>query len=80
MYFVELGSIYLDQSLMVAFHRLKRFQISRLPVVSRLDDKKLLGIITAEDIVKHFGHKLQVEKHKISLDDEDYENQVLGPE
>ena len=41
--------IYPDQSLMVAFHRLKRFQISRLPVVSRLDDKKLLDAFISKD-------------------------------
>ena len=50
--------IYPDQSLLVAFHRLKRFQISRLPVVSRLDDKRLVGVITAQDIVKKFGYEL----------------------
>lgn len=56
--------IYADQSLMVAFHRLKRFQISRLPVVSRLDDKKILGIITAEDIVTLFGFHLEEDQIK----------------
>lgn len=70
--------IYPDQSLMVAFHRLKRFQISRLPVVSRLDDKKLLGIITAQDIVRHFGHQLKEEKLKLALEDKDYENEILN--
>lgn len=70
--------IYPDQSLMVAFHRLKRFQISRLPVVSRLDDRQLIGIITASDIVDHFGHKLAEEKAKISLEDEDYEKKILS--
>jgi CIC family chloride channel protein len=51
--------IYPDQSLLVAFHRLKRFQVSRLPVVSRLDDKKIIGIITAQDIVKNFGYQIR---------------------
>ncbi len=51
--------IYPDQSLHVAFHRLKRFQISRLPVVSRLDDKKLVGIITAKEIVESFGFQIR---------------------
>ena len=69
--------IYPDQSLMVAFHRLKRFSISRLPVVSRLDDKKLIGIITAQDVVKLFGHRLQVEKNKVTLEDEEYERNIL---
>ncbi|MFT6631225.1 MAG: CIC family chloride channel protein [Bacteriovoracaceae bacterium] len=70
--------IYPDQSLMVAFHRLNRFHISRIPVVSRLDDKKMIGIITAQDIVKHFGHQLQVEKNKMSLDDEEYEKEIMA--
>ena len=69
--------IYPDQSLMVAFHMLKRFQISRLPVVSRLDDKQMIGIITAQDIVKLFGHQLQADKSKIELEDADYEREVL---
>jgi len=50
--------IYPDQSLLVAFHKLQQYQISRLPVVSRLNDKKLVGIITAEDIVNKFGYQL----------------------
>ncbi len=54
-------SVYPDQNLTVAFHRLKKFNISRLPVVSRLNDKNLLGIITAEDIVNHFGYHIQEE-------------------
>ncbi len=49
-------SIYPDQSLMVAFHKLDRFHVSRLPVVSRINDKKLIGIITAENIVSRFGY------------------------
>lgn len=53
--------IYPDHSLLVAFHRLKRFQISRLPVVSRLDDRKVIGMITAQDIVKNFGYEIQEE-------------------
>ena len=51
--------IYPDQSLLVAFHRLNRFQVSRLPVVSRLDDKRVIGIITAQDIVKKFGYEIR---------------------
>jgi len=69
--------IYPDQSLMVAFHRLKRFQISRLPVVSRLDDKDMIGIITAQDIVKLFGHQLQAEKNQVELEDSEYEREIL---
>ncbi len=47
--------IYPDQNLTVAFHRLKKFGISRLMVVSRLDDSVLLGIISSKDIVNHFS-------------------------
>ena len=49
-------TIYPDQSLMVAFHKLNRFHVSRLPVVSRINDKKIIGIITAENIVSLFGY------------------------
>lgn len=49
-------TIYPDQSLLVAFHKLDRFHVSRLPVVSRINDKKLIGIITAENIVSKFGY------------------------
>lgn len=48
-------SIYPDQSLLVAFDRMKRFEIGRLPVVSRVNDKKLLGIITPEVIINYLG-------------------------
>ena len=51
-------SIYPDQSLMVAFHKLDRFHVSRLPVVSRINDKKIIGIITAENIVSLFGYHI----------------------
>ncbi|MFK7825397.1 MAG: chloride channel protein [Oligoflexales bacterium] len=48
-------SIYPDQSLLVALDKMKRFEIGRLPVVSRLNDKELLGLITPEDIVNYLG-------------------------
>lgn len=51
--------IYPDQSLMVAFHYLKKFRIGRLLVVSREDDFNLVGIITAEDIVNSFGFHIK---------------------
>ncbi|CAM9955007.1 unnamed protein product, partial [Chrysoparadoxa australica] len=54
-------SIYPDQSLMVAFHKLDRFNISRLPVVSRINDKRMIGIITAENIVSQFGYHIKDE-------------------
>ena len=52
-------SIYPDQSLMVAFHKLNRFHVSRIPVVSRINDRRMIGIITAEDIVSKFGYHIQ---------------------
>lgn len=52
-------TIHPDQSLMLAFHLLKQYKISRLIVVSRINDKKIVGIITAENIVNRFGFHLQ---------------------
>lgn len=57
-------SIYPDQSLFVAFHKLNNYQISRLPVVSRLNERRIIGIITAENIVAKFGYHLAEEKDK----------------
>lgn len=63
-------TIHPDQSLLVAFHKLKRFQVSRLPVVSRLNDKKLIGIITAENIVSQFGYHIAEEEKLEQLEKE----------
>jgi CIC family chloride channel protein len=52
-------TIYPDQSLLVAFHKLNRFHVSRLPVVSRINEKKLIGIITAENIVSLYGYNIE---------------------
>ncbi len=49
-------TVYPDQSLLVAFHKLRRFHVSRLPVVSRVNRRKVLGIITAENIASKFGY------------------------
>ena len=35
--------------------KMKRFEIGRLPVVSRFNDKRIMGIITPEDIVNYLG-------------------------
>ena len=48
-------SIYPDQSLLVALDKMKRFEIARLPVVSRFNDRELLGLVTPEDIVNYLG-------------------------
>ncbi|MGK0367566.1 MAG: CIC family chloride channel protein [Thermoproteota archaeon] len=62
----EIIHVYPDQSLMIAFHKLKENKISRLLVVSRINDKKLIGIITAEDIVDKFGfHILEDSKANV---------------
>jgi chloride channel protein, CIC family len=50
-------TIYPDQSLLIALDKMKRFQIGRLPVVSRFNDKQLLGVLTPEDIVKFLRPK-----------------------
>lgn len=62
-------TIYPDQSLMLAFHLLKQHKISRLIVVSRINDKKLIGIITAENIVNRFGFHLHEESKGHVIDD-----------
>lgn len=54
-------TIHPDQSLMVAFHKLDRFHVSRLPVVSRINDRRMIGIITAENIVSLFGYHVTEE-------------------
>jgi CIC family chloride channel protein len=54
-------SIYPDQSLLVALHYLNKYHISRLPVVSRLNDHEMVGLITAENIVGLFGLHIQEE-------------------
>lgn len=64
----DLVWIYPDQSLMTAFHKLKQHSISRLLVVSRINDKKLVGIITAEDIVKKFGYTIAQESKADVID------------
>lgn len=72
-------TIFPDQSLMVAFHYLNKFKISRIPVVSRVNHKRLLGIMTAEDIVNRFGFHIQEEiKHGQTQLDKAYDelNQV----
>ncbi len=65
----EIISVYPDCSLLVAFHKLNQHHISRLPVVSRLNDKRLLGIITAEDIVCRFGYHIQEEKKNYQIEE-----------
>lgn len=57
----KIVKIYPDQSLLVAFHKLKKHHVSRLPVVSRINDCRLVGIITAENIVAQFGYHIQEE-------------------
>lgn len=61
-------TIYPDQSLLIALHKLKFYGVSRLPVVSRINDKNLLGIITAKNIIKQFG--LYVKEEELVKDQE----------
>ena len=60
--------IHPDQSLMMAFHLLNTHKISRLIVTSRINDKKLLGILTAEDIVNRFGFHIHEESKADVID------------
>jgi CIC family chloride channel protein len=65
----KLYSVYPDQSLTIAFHYLKKYRVGRLLVVSRVNDRKLVGIITAEDVVNRFGFHIQ-EESKYNLIDQ----------
>lgn len=58
---LSLITIYPDQSLLIAMDKMKRFEIGRLPVVSRINDKKVLGIITPEDIINFLGISKSIE-------------------
>ena len=60
--------IHPDQSLMMAFHLLNAHKISRLLVTSRINDRKFLGILTAEDIVNCFGFHIQEESKADLID------------
>ncbi|WP_158536880.1 MULTISPECIES: chloride channel protein [Halobacteriovorax] len=66
--------IYPDQSLYIALHRLKRFHISRLPVVSRLDEKRIIGILTPKDIVKQFGYQITEAKESEEVSKENLQS------
>lgn len=63
----KIFTIYADQSLLVAFDKIKRFNVGRIPVVSRINDKRIIGIITAEDIVNRFGYHIQKEQKNVDL-------------
>lgn len=71
-------TIYPDQSLMVAFHKLKKYKVSRLAVVSRIDHKEIVGIITAEDIASQFGYHIQEESKKniIAKYEQEFEDSI----
>lgn len=48
-------SIHPDQSLFLAMDKIKRYRLGRLPVVSRYNTKRIVGIISPGDIVSYFG-------------------------
>lgn len=50
----DIITIHPDQSLLIAMDKMKRFGISRLPVVSRYNTKRIVGLITMEHIFRHF--------------------------
>lgn len=62
-------TIFPDQSLLVALHKLRRFHVSRLPIVSRVDEKEVLGVVTAEDIVSFFGFHVKSEDDDDNIQD-----------
>lgn len=76
----DIVSVHPDQSLLVAFHLLNKFQISRLPVISRLDDHHMVGLITAENIVSLFGFHIQEESKKNLIDEYEMEYKKNHPE
>jgi CIC family chloride channel protein len=51
-------SAYPDETLDVVLKRFAMRDVGRLPVVSRDDDKSLLGIITRSDIVKSYNKEI----------------------
>lgn len=55
----KLITIYPDQSLLLALHYLEKYKVSRLLVVSHLNERMLRGIITAGDIVERLGIHIQ---------------------
>ena len=57
--------IYPDQSLLLALHLMDKYHVSRLPVVSRLNDRQLIGIVTPDDIVKKFGFHVLENKEQV---------------
>jgi CIC family chloride channel protein len=54
----EVATAYPDESLDVVLKRLAAHDIGRLPVVSRQEPGKLLGIITRSDIVKSYNREI----------------------
>lgn len=60
--------IHPDHSLMFALHLLQKNKVSRLLVTSRENDRRLVGIITAEDIVNRFGFHIQDESKAELID------------
>ena len=57
--------IYPDQSLLLALHLMDKYHVSRLPVVGRLNDRQLIGIVTPDDIVKKFGFHVLENKEQV---------------
>ncbi len=60
----ELEVAYPDETLNAVLRRLAAKDIGRLPVVSRKDKRKLLGIITRSDIVKLYDKKVLDKMHQ----------------
>lgn len=71
-------TIYPDMTLLIALHKLNRFQISRIPVVSRMNDRKVIGIITVQNIVSKFGYQIKsIESKEFANPNETLEQEYL---
>ncbi|MBN2110485.1 MAG: chloride channel protein [Methanosarcinaceae archaeon] len=64
----EMETAYPDETLDTVLKRLAAKDIGRLPVVSRDDNKQLLGIITRSDIVKLYDKKVidKIQREEVS--------------
>ncbi|MFQ5884518.1 MAG: CBS domain-containing protein, partial [Thermoplasmata archaeon] len=61
----EMIVTYPDECLNEVLEKMALFGIGRLPVVSRQDEKKLVGFIARSDIIKAHRKKVEEEKRAI---------------
>lgn len=58
------GTAYPDEPLRVVVYRMAETGLTRLPVVERNDDSKLVGIISLDDLLKARVHNLDAERRR----------------